>query len=207
MKRFAVVTALCAVVVFSGCKARKIAENTGNPKTAANAPPVSIIGTPVRGTAGALIGKQMGRQKHELDSILPKNSTVETVKNGEALRIIFASGVLFVPNSSTVGEQAKSILHALATSLKKYPDADLKIVGYTDNTGHAEYNRILSEKRAKSVYDFLTARGVGANRMTFEGKGSREPAANNQTEEGRKKNRRVEIFILASNKMIQEARK
>jgi outer membrane protein OmpA-like peptidoglycan-associated protein len=89
--------------------------------------------------------------------------------------------------------------------LKNNPDTYLKIVGHTDNTGRVDYNQTLSEKRAESVYDYLRAQGVTISRMTYEGKGIHEPVASNNTEQGRSLNRRVEILIMANEKMIQEA--
>ena len=75
-----------------------------------------------------------------------------------------------------------------------------------DNTGKVDYNQTLSEKRAKSVFDYLMEdQGVSSKRMTYEGKGVHEPVADNSTPEGRALNRRVEILILPNSKMVQEA--
>ena len=164
----------------------------------------SIIGAAVGGAAGALIGKKMDKQKKEIEQSVPE-ATVETVNNGEALRIIFDSGILFATNSSTVGDASKSALHNFANTLKANPDTYIKIVGHTDNTGNVDYNQTLSEKRAKSVDDYLLQQGVNRDRMTFEGRGIHEPIADNSTASGRSLNRRVEILIMANEKMIQEA--
>jgi outer membrane protein OmpA-like peptidoglycan-associated protein len=79
------------------------------------------------------------------------------------------------------------------------------VIGHTDNTGRVDYNQTLSEKRAQSVYDYLMNQGVSSDRMTYEGKGIHDPVASNATDEGRALNRRVEIMIMANEKMIQEA--
>ena len=92
-----------------------------------------------------------------------------------------------------------------ATSLNTNPDTNIKVIGHTDNTGKVDYNQTLSEKRAKSVYDYLLNQAVSSNRMVYEGKGISEPVADNSTVQGRQQNRRVEILILANQKMIQEA--
>ena len=89
--------------------------------------------------------------------------------------------------------------------MKANPDTNIQIIGHTDNTGSVDYNQTLSEKRAKSVYDYLMNQGVSADRMVFEGKGVHQPVADNSTAEGRALNRRVEITIVANEKMIQEA--
>ena len=165
----------------------------------------AAIGTAVGAGTGALIGKKMDKQKKELEATLPEETTVETINNGEALKVTFDSGILFATNSSTLSDASKSALRNFANSLKANPDTDIKIVGYTDNTGKVDYNQTLSEKRAKSVYDYLMLQGVSSDRMVYEGKGVHDPIASNDTPEGRALNRRVEIIILANQKMIQEA--
>lgn len=166
----------------------------------------SVIGAAVGGTAGALIGKKMDKQKKELEETLPEETTVETINDGEALKVTFDSGILFATNSSTVSSASKSALRNLAQSLNQNPDTDIKIIGHTDSTGKVDYNQTLSEKRAKSVYNYLLEdQGVGSKRMTYEGRGVHEPVADNSTAEGRALNRRVEIIILPSKKMINDA--
>lgn len=164
----------------------------------------TVIGAAVGGTAGALIGKKMDNQKKQIEEMVPE-ATVETVNDGEALKITFDSGILFATNSSTVSDASKSALHNFSNTLKANPDTYIKIIGHTDNTGNVDYNQTLSEKRAKSVDDYLLSQGVSQDRMTFEGRGIHEPVASNNTVEGRALNRRVEILILANEKMIQEA--
>lgn len=164
----------------------------------------SIIGAAVGGTAGALIGKNMDKQKKQIEETVP-DATVEKVNDGEALKITFDSGILFATNSSTVSEASKSALHNFANTLKANPDTYIRIVGHTDNTGGVDLNQTLSEKRAKSVDDYLMQQGVSSDRMTYEGKGLHDPIATNNTAEGRALNRRVEILIVANEKMLQEA--
>lgn len=216
---------LCMVVVFTSCgtwnnttKGTAIgvgggaAVGAGVGALAGNTALGSIIGAAVGGTAGALIGKKMDKQKKELEAeleaALPEEETVmvESINEGQALKVTFDSGILFATNSSTLSAASKSALRALANSLEANPDTDIKIVGHTDSTGKVDYNQILSEKRAKSVFDYLMEdQGVSSKRMTYEGKGIHEPVADNQTEAGRALNRRVEILILPNEKMIQEA--
>ncbi|MDH6533948.1 OmpA family protein [Parabacteroides sp. 52] len=164
----------------------------------------SIIGAAVGGAAGALIGKKMDKQKQQIEETVP-DATVETVNDGEALKITFDSGILFATNSSTVSDASKNALHNFSNTLKTNPDTYIKVIGHTDNTGKVDYNQTLSEKRAKSVYDYLLSQGVMQSRMTYEGKGIHEPVADNSTVEGRSLNRRVEILIMANEKMLQEA--
>ena len=218
MKNFKMISVLmlCAAVLLSGCGASNTVKGTaigvgggaavgaGVGKIAGNTALGAIIGAAVGGTAGALIGKKMDKQKKELEASIP-DATVETVNNGEAIKVTFDSGILFATNSSTVSDASKSALRNFASSLNSNPDTNIKIIGHTDNTGRVEYNQTLSEKRAKSVYDYLLNQSVSSNRMSFEGKGITEPVADNSTAAGRQQNRRVEILILANQKMIQEA--
>ena len=217
--KFLSVLLLCMAVVFSSCgtwnntaKGTAIgvgggaAVGAGIGAIAGNTALGSIIGAAVGGTAGALIGKKMDKQKKELEASLPEEAVVETINEGEALKVTFDSGILFATNSSTVSAASKSALRNLATSLNANPDTDIKIVGHTDSTGKVDYNQTLSEKRAKSVYDYLMEdQGISSTRMTFEGQGIHEPVADNATPEGRAKNRRVEILILPNQRMIQQA--
>ncbi len=206
---------LCMAVVFTSCgtwtntgKGTAIgvgggaAAGAGIGALAGNTALGAVIGAAVGGTAGALIGKK----KKELEATLPPETTVETINNGEALKVTFDSGILFATNSSTLSDASRSALRKLAVSLNENPDTDIKIVGYTDNTGKVDYNQTLSEKRAKSVYDYMMVdQGVSGRRMEYEGKGVHDPVASNDTPEGRALNRRVEILILANEKMIQDA--
>lgn len=219
MKNFnlLVVMLLCMTIVFSGCGASNTVKGAGIGvgagtalgagigAIAGNTALGAVLGAAVGGTAGALIGKKMDKQKKELEATLPEDTKVESINNGEAIKVTFNSGILFAINSSTLSQASMTALTQFAQSLNENPDTNIKIVGYTDNTGKVDYNQLLSEKRARSVYDYLRAQGVAANRMTYEGMGVHDPVASNSTEAGRALNRRVEIIILPSQKMINEA--
>jgi len=215
MKYFSIVL-LSLAVLLSGCGASNTVKGTaigvgaggavgaGVGKIAGNTALGAVIGAAVGGAAGALIGKKMDKQKEELANSMP-DASIESVNGGEALKVTLDSGILFATNSSNVSEAAKSALRNFSTSLKENPDTYVTIVGHTDNTGSMDYNQTLSERRAKSVYDYLTQNGVTNGRLSFEGKGIHEPVADNNTAQGRSLNRRVEILIMANEKMIQEA--
>jgi len=215
------VSLLCVAVFLSGCGMSNTAKGTaigvgggaavgaGIGKAAGNTALGAIIGAAVGGTAGAIIGKKMDKQKKELEQVLPEDTQVEVVEEegqAPALKVTFDSGILFATNSSTVSDASKSALRNFAGNLDKNPDTDIRIVGHTDNTGRVDYNQTLSEKRAKSVYDYLIDQGVSSRRMVYEGKGIHQPVADNSNPEGRSKNRRVEILIMANEKMVQDAK-
>lgn len=161
------------------------------------------IGAAVGGGAGAIIGNKMDKQKKELEAM--ENAKVESINQGQALKVTFESGILFQTNSSTLSNTAQSSLSMFAQSLLNNPDTDIQIQGYTDSTGNDNINIPLSENRARSVYNYLLSNGVAANRMTYFGLGASNPIASNATPQGRAENRRVEVYIVPNAKMIQEA--
>lgn len=221
--KFSVIT-LCALIILSGCGnmnnttkggllgagggaalgalAGKLIGGSGK-STAIGA----AIGTAVGTTAGVLIGKKMDKAKAEAEAIA--NAQVESVTdaNGlQAVKVTFDSGILFATNKSDLNASAKTSLKEFAEVLKNYTDADVAIVGHTDNTGSDAINNPLSLKRAQSVDSYLKSCGVASNQITsVEGKGSTEPVADNSTAAGRTQNRRVEVFMYASQEMINAA--
>lgn len=163
----------------------------------------AVIGGVVGGTAGALIGHKMDVQKRELEKI--EGAQVESVNNGEAIKVTFESGILFGTNSSTLGAASKTSLSKFATSLNANPETNVNIFGHTDSSGSDNVNLPLSQQRAASVQNYLVSQGVNATRLTAVGKGSSEPIADNTTSVGKSQNRRVEVYILPNAKMLQEA--
>ena len=161
------------------------------------------IGAVVGGSAGAVIGNKMDKQKKELEAI--NGAQVESINDGQAIKVTFESGILFATNQSTLNAASQNSLTSFATSLKNHPDTDVQIYGHTDSSGSDAINNPLSEKRAQAVYNFLQTKGVAGNRMTSQGFGSTQPVADNSTAAGKAQNRRVEIYILPNEKMIQDA--
>jgi outer membrane protein OmpA-like peptidoglycan-associated protein len=147
-----------------------------------------------------------------------ENAQVEGVKdsNGlDAVKVTFDSGILFATGKSTLSGKAMSNLTDFANNvLKAYPDCDVAIQGYTDNTGFknstaeesVQKNIALSQSRADAVKSFLLAQGAGSNQIKSSvGFGENNPVASNDTKEGREQNRRVEIYLYASEAMINAA--
>ncbi len=164
----------------------------------------AIIGGVVGGTAGTLIGKKMDKQKKELEEQV-KNAKIESVNEGQAIRVTFDSGILFTTNSSTLSSTSQNSLRSFAANLKANSQTDMLIIGHTDNTGSDRINDPLSLNRASSVRSFLSAQGVDSSRMRVDGKGSHEPVADNSTASGRKENRRVEVYIIPNKAMVEAA--
>ena len=167
----------------------------------------AAIGTAVGAGVGALIGNKMDKKAAELAAAM-EDANIEVVTDAndlKAVKVTLESGILFNTSSSTLNETSKIALKKFAANMADMPDTDLTILGHTDNTGTAEYNDKLSVERANSVATFLQNCGMSRNRMTIEGRSFHEPVADNSTKEGRLQNRRVEIFITANEKMINDA--
>ncbi len=161
------------------------------------------IGAVVGGSAGAIIGNKMDKQKKELEAI--NGAQVEGINDGQAIKVTFESGILFATNQSTLNAASQNSLTSFATSLKNNPDTDVQIYGHTDSSGSDAINNPLSEKRAQAVQNFLASKGVSGSRMVSQGYGSTQPVADNTTAAGKAQNRRVEIYILPNEKMVQDA--
>ena len=102
-------------------------------------------------------------------------------------------GVLFDFNKSTLQTASDGVLTQVSTLMTANPSLNVEIQGHTDNVGTDAYNQTLSEARARAVMAWLTQHGVAAARMTAKGYGKTQPVADNNRDEGRMKNRRVEI--------------
>ncbi|MGH7480666.1 MAG: OmpA family protein, partial [Longimicrobiales bacterium] len=158
----------------------------------------------VGGAAGAVIGNQMDDQAEELAEDLP-NAEISRV--GEGIAVTFPSGLMFDFDSANLRSGVRSDLSDFAASLQKYPNTDILIVGHTDAVGSDSYNLDLSERRARSVADYVAAQGIVRSRLLVEGRGEMEPIASNETDAGRQQNRRVEIAIYASEEYREQVQR
>ena len=110
--------------------------------------------------------------------------------------VIVLTGVNFAFNSDQLTPQSKTILDNQVAKLKASPGTKVQVAGHCDIVGSDAYNQTLSEKRAKSVMNYFISKGVDAKSLTAVGYGKFKPIAPNDTEEGRAKNRRVELHIF-----------
>jgi outer membrane protein OmpA-like peptidoglycan-associated protein len=164
----------------------------------------AIIGATVGGVGGAVIGRQMDKQAEE---IAKEMGDVDVIREGEAIVIRFKEKVLFAYDRSDLNADAKTSLDKLKTTLLKYPETNITVIGHTDSKGTKKYNQTLSESRANSVATYTSQNGIEHNRLTAIGKGETDPIATNDTEEGSASNRRVEFVITANEKMKADAKK
>ena len=222
-----IAVALCAALVLAGCNM----SNTGKGALigagggaglgaivgaiAGNTAVGAVIGGAVGAGAGALIGKKMDKAKKEAEAV--QNAQVEAVTdaNGlEAVKVTFDSGILFATGKADLSTTAKTSLFQFANVLKSNADCDVAVQGYTDNAGwkgstaaqSQQKNLELSQQRAQSVTNYLLQQGVSPTQIrSTMGFGESNPVADNSTAAGKAQNRRVEVYMYASQKMIQEA--
>lgn len=168
----------------------------------------AAIGGAVGAGTGAIIGKRMDKVAQETSAQL-ENAKVETVtdSNGfSCVKVTFDSGLLFQTNKYDLNASSKTELTKFANVLKNNTDCYVDVYGYTDNTGTDAINNPLSVNRANSVYTYLTSCGVSLTQFkNVSGYGSSNPVADNSTEEGRQQNRRVEVYLYASEAMVNAA--
>ncbi len=139
--------------------------------------------------------KQMDTQTQELTQHL-SDAVVERIPGG--IRITFFEAVLFAFDSAELSDAAFESLDFFAESMHKYPGTQVLVVGHTDAIGEEAYNQLLSLQRAESVAGYIKQQNVASKRMAMTGKGESEPIDTNDTEEGRQRNRRVELIITAA---------
>lgn len=142
----------------------------------------------------AVTEKEKEKAREEIRKVLPGNSgiDVDTEKRGLVLRM---GEVLFDFDSSAIRADTKATLEKVTALLReKYPDREIIVEGHTDDTGSYNYNQNLSKERARTVAEYLKLR-MGHDKFSYRGFGSDRPMAGNDTKEGRRKNRRVEIII------------
>ncbi|NHN26254.1 OmpA family protein [Flavobacterium jejuense] len=164
----------------------------------------AVIGGVVGGVAGGVIGNKMDKQAREIETALPG---AEVKRVGEGIQLVLGeSSVNFDFNKATLTALAKQNLDKLVPVFKDYADTDITIFGYTDSKGADEYNLNLSQQRATSVKNYMTQKGISSSRFVIKGMGEADPIADNETDAGRSKNRRVEFAIVANEKMIEDAK-
>lgn len=154
----------------------------------------ALIGAGIGTVAGAAVGAQLDAQQRELERNL--EGTGATVTNtGEEIRVNLPAGVTFAFDRAEIQPQFVEPLTRVSRTLAQYESSLIDVVGHTDSVGSAAYNQDLSQRRADTVADFMSRRGVLPARIAAFGRGEDQPVASNETESGRALNRRVEIVI------------
>lgn len=166
----------------------------------------AIIGAVVGGVAGGFIGDRMDRQAERIEEEIPG---AEVTRVGEGINVTFneEAGVYFDTSKSNVKGTSAETLNKLAGIFKEYPKSYILVEGHTDSAGPEDYNMKLSQQRAESVTKYLIAQGISSGRFTTKWYGELQPKADNSTAEGKSKNRRVELAIVANEELKEEAKR
>jgi outer membrane protein OmpA-like peptidoglycan-associated protein len=155
----------------------------------------AAIGAAVGAGGGYLWSKHMEEQKVAMEQATEGTGVSVSQTADNQLKLDIPSDVSFDTNRYEIKSNLRPILDRFAATLNQNPVTTVTIIGHTDSTGTDAINNPLSVNRAASTRDYLVARGVAASRIAIDGRGSREPIADNNSAEGRAKNRRVEIFV------------
>jgi outer membrane protein OmpA-like peptidoglycan-associated protein len=163
-----------------------------------------ILGSTLGGDPGLYISKQMDVQAEDLGQ--QEMEGVRILRMGEGIKVTFDGSVMFTENSASLSASSKKSLDRIAASLVKYPYRRVVIEGHTDGTGSTKHNQALSEKRADAVAAYLGTQKVDRSKIDIKGYGEKQPLFANDSPQGRKQNRRVEIVILADDHLREEAK-
>lgn len=156
----------------------------------------AAIGAGIGALAGGAVGAYMDVQDAKLREQL-KNTGVSVTRMGNDIILNMPGDITFKTASADLSPQFFKVLDSVAAVLAEHNKTIVTIVGYTDNTGSASFNQALSERRANTVAQYLQSRNVQSQRLITEGMGASNFIADNKTESGRAKNRRVEIALTA----------
>jgi len=155
----------------------------------------AMIGAAAGAGGGYLWSKKMDDQKRAMEQATAGTGVAVTQTADNQLKLEVPSDVSFRVGRADIEPALRPVLDRFAQTLVANPATTVRIVGHTDSTGSDAVNDPLSVNRAASVRNYLADRGVAAQRVAIDGRGAREPIAENTTDAGRARNRRVEIFV------------
>ncbi|QKV51471.1 OmpA family protein [Comamonas antarctica] len=211
MRKNILVAATAAVMLITGCANTGMTDTQRRTATGAGVGALAgaVLGSATGGKAGtgAVVGAGVGalgtyiwsqnmeKQKREMEAATQGTGIAVSQTNDNQLKLDIPSDISFDTGRSDIKSNFAPVLDRFADSLRNNVNTDVRIIGHTDSTGTDAINNPLSLQRANSTRNYLTSRGVGGTRIQTDGRGSYEPIASNSTNEGRARNRRVEIFV------------
>jgi outer membrane protein OmpA-like peptidoglycan-associated protein len=155
----------------------------------------ALVGAAAGGIGTYIWSQRMEEQKRAMEQATA-GTGVEVVQTADnQLKLEIPSDISFDVGRADIKSNFRSVLDRFAQTLNANPNTEVRIIGHTDSTGSDAINNPLSVNRAASTRQYLSDRGVAMSRIVIDGRGSREPVADNGTDAGRAKNRRVEIFV------------
>jgi outer membrane protein OmpA-like peptidoglycan-associated protein len=209
MKKIILATALASVFV-AGCADMNMSDTQRRTATGAgigavagavlgstggNAGAGAAVGAGVGALGGYIWSQRMENQKRQMEAATRGTGVAVSQTSDNQLRLDIPSDISFDVGRANVKSNFAPVLDQFATGLRNNPNAVVRIIGHTDSTGSDAINNPLSVDRAASTRDYLVMRGVPATQFQIEGRGSRQPVASNDTNDGRARNRRVEIYV------------
>ena len=209
MRKHILLGATAVIVLATGCASMDDTQRRTATGAGVGALAGAVIGSATGGSAGtgAVVGAGVGalgtyiwsqnmeRQKREMEQATRGTGIGVTQTADNQLMLNIPSDISFAVGRSDIQPNFAPVLDQFAAGLRNNPNTDVRIVGHTDNTGSDAINNPLSVDRANATRDYLVGRGVSAARFTTDGRGSREPVADNSSATGRAANRRVEIYV------------
>ena len=155
----------------------------------------AAIGAALGAGGGYLWSQNMQKQRAEMEQATAGTGIGISQTTDNQLKVDIPADVSFDVGRYAIKSNMRPVLDRLASTLNQHPVTTVTIIGHTDSTGSEAVNDPLSINRAAATRDYLVQRGVSAQRIAVDGRGSRQPVADNSTASGRAMNRRVEIFI------------
>jgi outer membrane protein OmpA-like peptidoglycan-associated protein len=210
-RRVTVATTLATLAFFAGCQSMDASQQRTARDTGIGAAAGAAIGAVAGGSdnrgRGAAIGAAVGalggyawnqrmeNQRRQIEQAT-QGTGVQVEKTADnRIRVVVPDAISFDTGRADIKPSFRPVLDNFAQTMAANPGATVQIIGHTDSTGSAGVNDALSRERAMATRDYLTTRGVAGTRISIDGRGSREPVADNTTEAGRARNRRVELFV------------
>jgi outer membrane protein OmpA-like peptidoglycan-associated protein len=207
--RYAVVCLAAAALALAGCESMSPTQKGTAVGAGVGAGAGAVIGKAtggktgtgavVGGAIGAVVGNIWSKRQEERKQAMEqatRGTGVEVSRTADnQLKLNVPNDISFDVNSANIKPELRAVLDPFANSLRDDPNTRLTIIGHTDSTGSDATNNPLSVDRAQSVRDYLASRGVSSSRIETAGRGEREPVADNSTDAGRARNRRVEIYL------------
>lgn len=207
--RTLVVAASAAAMALAGCADMNLGGMSQTQKgTAIGAGVGALAGAAIGGdTKGAVVGgllgaaggyvwsRHMQEKKLAMERATMGSGVQVTQTPDNQLKLNIPSDISFDTGRADIKPKLRPILDQFASGLSSQPNTEVRIIGHTDSTGSDTLNDRLSVQRAESARQYLAARGVDPARVVIAGRGEREPIADNATEAGRARNRRVEVYL------------
>jgi outer membrane protein OmpA-like peptidoglycan-associated protein len=155
----------------------------------------AAIGAAMGALGGYVWSKNMEEKKQAMEKATAGTGVAVTQTPDNQLKLNIPSDISFDSGRYNIKPNLQPVLDQFAQGLNNQVNTEVRIVGHTDSTGSDAVNNPLSVNRAESARDYLVSRGVDLRRIAIEGHGSKQPLADNTTEVGRAKNRRIEIYL------------